>query len=128
MYDFGSFSLSGSVNQRNGNATNGDDTEYAFGVTVPVGAWVFSGGYAHSKTKDSAGGAKNGKANGFALGATPRLSKRTRVYAGWRDVKVKNNLGVFSSGCQKTAPDSGSPAPTVSGVSRCDPLPAGLPP
>lgn len=96
MYDFGSFSLSGSVNQRNGNATNGDDTEYAFGVTVPVGAWAFSGGYAYSKTKNSAGGANNGKANGFALGATYSLSKRTRVYAGWRDVEVKNNLGVKS--------------------------------
>lgn len=94
MYDFGSVSLSGSVNQRNGNATNGDDTEYALGVTVPVGAWAFSGGYAYSKTKDSAGGAKNGKANGFALGVTYSLSKRTRVYAGWRDVEVKNNLGV----------------------------------
>jgi len=94
MYNFGTFALSGSFNQRNGNATNGDDREYALGVTVPVGSWSFSGGYAHSKTTDSAGGAKNGKANGFALGATYRLSKRTRVYAGWRDVEVKNNLGV----------------------------------
>ncbi|TSE30128.1 Outer membrane porin protein 32 [Tepidimonas thermarum] len=93
MYDFGAASVSGSINQRNGNATNGDDTEYAFGVTVPMGAFAFSGGYAYSKTKSSAGGAKNGKGNGFALGMTYSLSKRTRLYAGWRDVEVKNAAG-----------------------------------
>ncbi|MDM7456816.1 MAG: porin [Tepidimonas sp.] len=93
MYDFGSFSVSGSYNQRNGNATNGDDEEYSLGVTVPFGAWAFSAGYAYSKTKDSAKGAKNGKANGFGLGATYSLSKRTRLYAGYRDVTVKNNVG-----------------------------------
>jgi predicted porin len=93
-YDFGSFALSGSYNQRDGSATNGDDNEYALGVTVPMGAWSFSAGYAHSKTKNSAGGAKNGKANGFALGATYSLSKRTRAYIGYRDVEVKNNFGV----------------------------------
>jgi predicted porin len=93
MYDFGSFSVSGVYNQRKGSAANGDDSEYALGVTVPVGAWAFSGGYAYSKTKDSAGGAKNGKASGFALGATYALSKRTRLYAGYRDVVVKNNVG-----------------------------------
>ena len=93
MYDFGSFAISGAYNRRDGNAANGDDNEYSLGVTVPVGAWAFSGGYAYSKTKDSAGGAKNGKASGFALGATYALSKRTRLYAGYRDVVVKNNVG-----------------------------------
>lgn len=92
-YDFGTFALSASYNHRNGSATNGDDSEYALGVTVPVGAWTFSGGYAYSKTKNSTAGAKNGKANGFALGATYALSKRTRLYAGYRDVVVKNNVG-----------------------------------
>ncbi|TSE34295.1 porin [Tepidimonas charontis] len=94
MYDFGSFSMSGSINRRSGTAANGDDEEYALGVTVPMGAFAFSGGYAYSKTKHSTGGAKDGKANGFALGMTYSLSKRTRVYAGWRDVEVKNASGV----------------------------------
>ncbi|MGQ9724987.1 MAG: porin [Tepidimonas sp.] len=93
-YDFGMVRVSGSINRRDGNATNGDDDEYALGVTVPMGAWAFSAGYAHSKTKDSANGAKNGKADGFALGVRYSLSKRTHAYAGYRDVTVKNNAGV----------------------------------
>jgi predicted porin len=92
-YNFGPAAVSALINQRDGNATNGDDKEYAFGVTVPMGNFAFSGGYAYSKTKNSAGGAKNGKADGFALGMTYSLSKRTRLYAGYRDVEVKNNAG-----------------------------------
>ena len=93
MYDFGSFSVSGLYNRRDGTAANGDDNEYALGVTVPMGAFAFSGGYAHSKTKGSTRGAKDGKAKGFGLGLTYSLSKRTRLYAGWRDVEVKDNKG-----------------------------------
>lgn len=92
-YDFGSFALSAVYNHRNGSAANGDDNEYALGVTVPVGAWSLSAGYAHAKTKNSTAGAKDGKAHGFALGATYALSKRTRLYAGYRDVVVKNAAG-----------------------------------
>ncbi|TSE19659.1 Outer membrane porin protein 32 [Tepidimonas alkaliphilus] len=93
-YNFGSFALSASYNHRNGAAANGDDNEYAIGVAIPVDAWTFSAGYASSKTKNSTGGTKNAKAQGFALGVTYALSKRTRLYAGYRDVEVKNNVGV----------------------------------
>lgn len=94
MYDFGSFSLSGMINVRDGLATHGDDEEYSIGVTVPLDKnWNISAGYASAKTKKATTAANNGKAEGFALGVTYTLSKRTRLYAGYRDVEVKNNAG-----------------------------------
>ena len=61
------------------------------GVTVPVGAFKVSGGFASSKTKIA--GATAAKASGFALGATYGMSKRTTLYAGLRDFTVKNGGG-----------------------------------
>ncbi|HEX5783431.1 MAG TPA: porin, partial [Burkholderiaceae bacterium] len=55
-------------------------------------AFKVSAGYANSKTKVS--GATSAKADGFALGATYSLSKRTTVYAGYRTFKIKNGAGV----------------------------------
>ena len=65
------------------------------GVEVPVGNVKLSASYANSKTE--IGGATSGKASGFGLGATYAMSKRTRLYAGYRDIEVKNGAGVKTS-------------------------------
>jgi predicted porin len=90
-YDLGVAALSAGYNNRKGSDANGKDNELTVGVTVPVGAFKVSGGFATSKT--TIGGSTAAKASGFALGATYGLSKRTRVYAGLRDYTVKNGAG-----------------------------------
>jgi predicted porin len=90
-YDFGMASLSAGYNLRNGTAS--DDKEYTFGVNVPMGAVNLSAGYAASETESSAG-VTTAKASGFGFGATYSLSKRTRLYAGYRSHDVKDAAGV----------------------------------
>lgn len=90
-YDFGAAAISGGYNRRNGTDASGKDDEYTVGVTVPAGAFKFSAGYAGSKT--TIGGATAGKASGYAIGGTYSMSKRTRVYAGLRQVQVKDGNG-----------------------------------
>lgn len=90
-YDFGMAALSAGYNNRKGSDANGKDNEFTVGVTVPVGAFKVSGGFASSKTKVA--GNTTAKASGFALGATYALSKRTRLYAGLRDFTVENAAG-----------------------------------
>ncbi len=90
-YNFGVASLSAGYNQRSG--TTSDDNEYTFGVNVPIGAINLSAGYAASETESTAG-ATTAKASGFGFGATYSLSKRTRLYAGYRSHDVKNAAGV----------------------------------
>lgn len=89
-YDFGMASLSAGYNTRkaSANGTNDKDNEYSLGVTVPVGAVSFSIGYANGSTK--AAGVKTAKASGFGLGVMYTLSKRTKLYAGFRDYSIKN--------------------------------------
>jgi predicted porin len=98
-YNFGVAALSAAYNHRNG-ATDaaGDDNEFQIGVNVPVGAWNVSAGYANSKTKVS--GATSAKADGFALGATYSLSKRTTLYAAYRTHKIKNAVGTKTADTQ----------------------------
>lgn len=91
-YDLGVAALSAGYNNRKGSDANGKDNEFTLGVTVPFGAFKVSAGFASSKT--TIGGSTAAKASGFALGATYALSKRTRVYAGLRDVTVKDGAGV----------------------------------
>ncbi len=90
-YDFGAAAISGGYNRRNGPDASGKDNEFTFGATVPMGNFKFSAGYAASKT--TIGGATAGKAAGFALGTTYSLSKRTRVYAGYRKHNIKDAGG-----------------------------------
>lgn len=102
-YDFGVVRVSGGVNRRSGDTqvansatlTGGKDSEYTLGLTVPMGAFAFSGGYASSKVKEA--GATVAKASGFGLGMTYSLSKRTRLYAGYRDYATKDAAGVKRS-------------------------------
>jgi predicted porin len=90
-YDMGVAALSGGYNTRSGTDAKGDDTEFSLGVEVPVGNVKLSASYASSKTE--IGGATSGKAAGFGLGATYTLSKRSRLYAGYRDIEVKDGAG-----------------------------------
>ena len=95
-YDMGVVAFSAGYNTRSGTDAKGDDTELQLGVEVPVGSSVkLSASYANSKTE--IGGATSGKASGFGLGATYALSKRTRLYGGYRDIEVKNGAGVKTS-------------------------------
>ncbi len=93
-YDFGVASISGGFNTRKGSTTAlGKDDEFTAGINVPVGAAVnVSLGYASSKTKVN--GATTGKSDGFGLGATYTLSKRTKLYVGYRTHNIKNAAGV----------------------------------
>lgn len=91
-YDLGVLSLSGGYNTRSGNAKNGDDTELTLGVNVPVSSTVnVSLGLANSKTE--VGSATTAKSSGFALGATYAMSKRTKLYAGFRSHNIKDGKG-----------------------------------
>lgn len=90
-YDFGAASVSAGYNTRRGTDANGDDTELTVGVNVPVGAFDLSIGYANAKTK--IGDATSAKASGFGLGATYKMSKRTRLYAGLKDLDFKDGSG-----------------------------------
>lgn len=90
-YNFGVASLSAGYNKRAGTDATGDDDEYTVGVNVPVGAFDLSAGFASSKTK--IGGSTAGKSAGFGLGATYKMSKRTKLYAGYRAFDVKDGAG-----------------------------------
>jgi len=91
-YNFGVARLSaGYQHAKTGN--NNKDNEYSIGVNVPMDKFNFSLGYANSKAENAAG-ATTAKGSGFALGVTYSLSKRTSVYAGWRDTSRKNAAGV----------------------------------
>ena len=93
-YDFGVASISGGFNTRKGSTTAlGKDDEFTAGINVPVGAAVnVSLGYASSKTKVN--GSTTAKSEGFGLGATYALSKRTKLYVGYRTHNIKNAAGV----------------------------------
>lgn len=90
-YDMSVASLSAGYNTRSGTDAKGDDTELTLGVEVPVGHVKLSASYASSKTE--IGGATSGKASGFGIGATYSMSKRTRLYTGYRSVEVKDGAG-----------------------------------
>lgn len=101
-YNLGVASISAGYNMRDGaTATAGDDSEISVGVTVPLGAVSLSAGYANSETEVN--GTTTLKANGFGLGATYTLSKRTRVYAGYRTNERKTAAGVKQVDTQRYA-------------------------
>lgn len=90
-YNFGSFRVSGQYqNAKQGNGLK--DTDYSVGVSIPVGAFDFSLGYADGSTETN--GVDTNDASGFGFGATYALSKRTRLYGAYLDGKVENAAGV----------------------------------
>lgn len=91
-YNFGMASVSAGYERRNGTALTGDDRGYNIGVNVPVGAAVnLSAGYAREDVEVA--GATTAKGTGFGLGATYTLSKRTKLYAGYKSTKVVDGAG-----------------------------------
>ncbi|MGE0347958.1 porin [Hydrogenophaga sp.] len=91
-YNFGVAKVSGQL-QNIKAGDNRKDTEFALGVSVPVGNVDLSAGYARSKAKDAAG-ADAQKGTAFSLGATYGLSKRTKLYGGYIDGEVETAAGV----------------------------------
>lgn len=90
-YDLGVARVSGQY-QITDQANGLEDRDYAIGVTVPVGKFDISAGYA--KGKSELNGLSSGDGKAFAIGATYTMSKRTRLYAGWLDGDVDNGSGV----------------------------------
>lgn len=96
-YDLGVAALSAGYAKFDG-ANNGNDQDgFTVGVEVPMGAAAVSLGYSSGETETNAG-AKVSKYTGFGLGATYALSKRTKLYAGYKDDKIKNAANVKTTG------------------------------
>jgi len=87
-YDFGlaTAKLSYGDVKNAGNTAGLDATEYQVALDVPVGANILlSASYARSDDDVSGGGFEQ-KREGFAVGATYTLSKRTFLYGGYQSV------------------------------------------
>jgi general bacterial porin, GBP family len=88
-YDFGALRVAAFINQDEFVAVNGTKdkaTEWAAGVTVPVGAFSIDAMVAEGKIKGVAA-----KASGFGLVVRYDLSKRTDLYAGHRSNRDDNS-------------------------------------
>lgn len=91
-YDLGVAKLQAFYNTAKRPALNAKDKEYQLGVSAPVAAGVtLYAGYAKAETKTA--GVVTEKADGYNLLATYDLSKRSSVYAGWKDAKEKDGAG-----------------------------------
>jgi predicted porin len=88
-YDLGVVALSGGINNSKVGGTK--DRDFSFGVEMPLGAAAISLGYANGKSK-TAGATSKG--SGFGLAATYAMSKRTKLYTGFKSTNVKNPAGV----------------------------------
>ncbi|WP_295502473.1 porin [Limnohabitans sp. Rim8] len=81
-----------------GNKSNGIN----LGVTIPMGALSFSLGYGSGETETAAGAAVS-EYSGFGAGVRYSLSKRTSLYAGYKNEKNENTAGVNIKGTKLTA-------------------------
>ncbi|HEX5738982.1 MAG TPA: porin [Hydrogenophaga sp.] len=93
-YDFGVVRVSGQY-QVAEQGSGLEDNEYAVGVTMPLGAFELSAGYAMGKSELSGVTTEEGKA--FGLAATYALSKRTKLYGGYVDGEVENGVGTVTT-------------------------------
>lgn len=94
-YDFGVAKIVGGYNTAKNNTTK--DKEYQLGVSAPFGAATVYAGYARSKT-EVAGASST--ATGYSLMGTYDLSKRTRLYAAYNNLK---DNGASVNGTYKTS-------------------------
>jgi len=85
-YNFGVAALGAGYNQRKSDA-EGKDKEYSIGVNVPMNAVQFSVGYAYGEN-ELLGVTTDNK--GWGLGAKYSMSKRTTLYAGYKNVEGDN--------------------------------------
>jgi predicted porin len=95
-YDFGTFAVSGGYNQLSGFNNGNDEDGFVAGVNVPMGAFNFSVGYAKGNVKTNAG-VDVSETSGMGAGVTYSLSKRTTLYAGFKDQDAKT-AGVKTAG------------------------------
>lgn len=96
-YDFGVAAVSAGYGALQG-ADKGDDTAgFNVGVTVPMGAIKVSIGYGYGET-ESYTGADVSEYEGIGLAATYSLSKRSTLYAGYKDEQTENTAGTKISG------------------------------
>ena len=113
-YDLGVVKLLGALGHvKDGLNPNGlavsKSTEYQIGLDVPVtSAITLSGGYAHSKDTQLAGGPDITR-KGFGLAGLYALSKRTNLYAGAQDSKQdayaligENKIRIYAVGVRHT--------------------------
>ncbi len=96
-YNLGVAALSAGYAQFDGANSGNDMSGFNLGVEVPMGAVSLSLGYANGETETNAG-AKVSKYSGFGMGATYTLSKRTKLYAGYKDDKTKNAANAKTAG------------------------------
>jgi len=101
-YDLGVASISAGYSTLDGINNGNDSKGLNLGVNVPMGALNFSLGYGAGKTETN-GGVKVSEYSGYGVGVTYALSKRTRVYAGYKDEKTENAAGVKTFGSKLTA-------------------------
>jgi predicted porin len=85
-YDFGVAKLTGSYNQAKDGTSK--DKEYQVGVSVPFGAFAVAAGYSNAKSER--GGFADLEGEGYTLVGTYDLSKRTTVYAGYKNTEVES--------------------------------------
>jgi predicted porin len=81
-----------------GNESNGIN----LGVAIPMGAMTLSLGYGSGET-ETAAGAKVSEYSGVGIIANYTLSKRTAIYAGYKDEETKSAAGVKTTGTKLTA-------------------------
>jgi len=87
-YDFGTFAVSGGYNQLSGFNSGEDENGFLVGVNVPMGAFNFSLGYAAGVVETNAG-VEVSDTSGMGAGVTYSLSKRTNLYAGYKNDKTE---------------------------------------
>ena len=100
-YDLGVASVSGGFSTlelvNNGNESNGMN----LGVAIPMGAITLSVGFGSGEIKTKAG-AKVSEYSGIGAGVRYALSKRTSLYAGYKDEKTET-ANVKTAGTKLTA-------------------------
>lgn len=93
-YDFGVAKLVGgyqNADRKTVGAKTGDDSVYYFGVSAPVAKDVnLYFGYVNSEF-DAVAANGDVKATGYTIAANYWLSKRTDLYAGYKQIKKKND-------------------------------------
>ncbi len=99
-YNFGIASVSGGYSQLSAPNNGNDSTGFILGVTVPMGAFKFSAGFATGEEETNAG-ATVADTTQVGLGATYSLSKRTTAYVGYKDTKVENAAGAKITGSKR---------------------------
>lgn len=96
-YDFGPFKMVGAAQRQVDGRVPGrlKSKEWELGLDAPFGAATIAVGYASSKTEDG-GGTRVIDAKGFSLMGTYDLSKRTRLYTAFRQLKTTRADGSTS--------------------------------